>query len=137
IWLVELAAEGETEVPRASGSHLLHHISLRNALDQVSKQCVDQAQTNEFRWLEGLGTRLKRDREVPWSRKEVERLAGFQFSGRWSGTDARPPGSDPSEVVNALIELGVLRERADGSVDVPDIYLDGLGLTRKGGVARG
>jgi hypothetical protein len=35
-----------------------------------------------------------------------------------------------------LVELGVFRERTSDRIDVPDIYLFGLGLRRKGGVKR-
>jgi hypothetical protein len=32
------------------------------------------------------------------------------------------------------VELGVLRERSNDRIDVPDVYRFGLGLRRKGGV---
>jgi hypothetical protein len=35
-----------------------------------------------------------------------------------------------------LVELGVLRKRANDLFDVPDLYLQGLDLRRKGGVAK-
>src|SRR5262249_18028640 len=34
VWLIELAAEIERDQPRAAGAHLLHHVSIRNALDK-------------------------------------------------------------------------------------------------------
>jgi len=137
VWLIEFAAERERADMRATGARLLHHVSLRNALDRVSDQYVQQTETNEFVWLPGLRRRLERDREVPWSRKELERLLNHEFAGSWSTSgDVRPPGIDPSEVLENLIELGLVRARPDGLVDVPDLYLSGLGLKRKGGVAR-
>lgn len=136
VWLIESAAELERDQPHASGAHLLHHVSVRNALDKVSTEHVSQAKTNELRWLEGLGTRLRRDREVPWKRRELVKLISHDFEGSWSGTGARPPGSDTQEVLDNLVELGVLRARADDTFDVPDLYLQGLGLRRKGGVAK-
>lgn len=139
VWLVEFAAEIERDQPRATGGHLLHHISIRNALDRVSDRYVDQAQTNELRWLAGLGERLKRDREVPWSRRELIKLLAHDFERSWGGfaEAIRPPGQSPEELVDGLVDLGVLRARRDGSFDVPDLYLHGLGLVRRGGVARG
>jgi hypothetical protein len=136
VWLVEFAAVIEASIPRASGNHLLHHVSVRNALDKVSMQYVEQAQTNEFAWLKGLAKRLQKDRAVPWSRKEIERLISDDFEGSWSSTGARPPGADAREVVENLIDLGILRSRSDAYLDVPDVYLEGLRLKRKGGVAK-
>ena len=48
----------------------------------------------------------------------------------------RPPGRDVAEVLENLVQLGILTRRGDGSYNVPDLYLHGLGLKRKGGVAR-
>ncbi len=40
------------------------------------------------------------------------------------------------ELLEYLKEIGVFKERGKGQIDVPDIYLFGLGLKRKGGVRR-
>lgn len=138
VWLVEFAAEKERYQPRATGDHLLHHVSVRNALDRVSEVYVLQAQLYEFLWLPGLGERLRRDREVPWNRRELIKLIAHQFDQNWgpSGVEIRPPGQEPEEVIESLVELGVLRARPDAGFDVPDLYLEGLGLIRRGGVAK-
>ena len=136
VLLIEQSAEFELDRPLATGAHLLHHVSVRNALDSVSVEYVNQAKTHELRWLDGLARRLGRDRKVPWTRRELIKLLGFEFPESWSSTGARPPGNDPEEVLESLIELGVLRPRPGDLLDVPDLYLDGLGLKRKGGVAR-
>lgn len=138
IWLIEYAAERELSDMRAKGARLLHHVSLRNALDVVSEQYVQHAQTNEFRWISGLEGRLKRDRFVPWTRKELENLLARDFDGSWSSgpSEVRPPGTNHVEVLESLVILGIIRARKDDSYDVPDIYLSGLGLTRRGGVAK-
>jgi hypothetical protein len=136
IWLVELSAGIERDQPRASGAHLLHHVSIRNALDRVSTEYVTQAKTHELRWLEGLAARLQRDREVPWKRREIMRLLTVDFDDSWSPSGARPPGSSSEELLDNLVELGVLRARANDLYDVPDLYLQGLDLRRKGGVAK-
>ncbi len=140
VWLLEFAAEIERDRPRAQGAHLLHHISVRNALDKVSAQYVQHATTHEFPWLDGLGRRLQANRKVPWKKRgDLLRLLGADFEGPWGpreNHDARPPGSGPEEVLEALIELGVVRARGDKSFDVPDLYLAGLRLTRQGGVAK-
>jgi hypothetical protein len=136
IWLIEQSAEIERDQPRASRAHLLHHVSIRNALDRVSNEYVTQAKTHELRWLEGLAARLQRDREVPWRRREIMKLLTTDFEKSWSLSGARPPGSSSEELLDNLVELGVLRARANDLFDVPDLYLQGLDLRRRGGVAK-
>jgi hypothetical protein len=138
VWLIEFAAEKERQDPRATGGHLLHHVSVRKALDDVSRQHYIQAVGNEFRWLAGLGDRLQRNRKVPWDRAQLRKLVAYKFDESWgnSSEEIRPPGLSPDEVIENLVELGVLRARTGNSFDVPDLYLAGLGLVRRGGVAR-
>jgi len=40
------------------------------------------------------------------------------------------------EFVDYLIEIGIVRSRSNDRIDVPDLYLRGLGLKRKGGVRK-
>lgn len=138
VLLIELAAVIESGTPRATGSQILHPISLRNALDKVSEQHVDQA-GNELPWLAGLKERLAKDREVPWTRRELETLVRGRWDESWSSSrvDVRPPADNPRALVDYLMELGIVRDRGGDSFDVPDLFLKGIGLTRKGGVARG
>lgn len=138
VLLIERAAEIESGTPRAIRTQLLHPISLRNALDKVSEQHVDQA-INELPWLTGLKERLAKDREVPWTRRELETLVRGRWDESWSPSrsEVRPPTDNPRALVDYLMELGIVRDRGGDSFDVPDLFLKGLGLTRKGGVARG
>jgi hypothetical protein len=138
IWLTEFAAERELADMRAKGARLFHHVSLRNALDRVSEQYVQHSGTHEFRWIPGLKQRLAHDRGVPWTRKELERLIARDFNGDWSNgsIEVRPPGINYGEVLENLATLGVFRVRSKVSYDVPDLYLSGLGLSRRGGVAK-
>lgn len=135
--LIEHAAQEELAQPKAKGAHLLDHRSVRRALDKVSEEHVSQAQTHELQWLEGLATRLSTSREVPWSRRDLLNLLKRDFAGSWSKDQLiRPPGNDAEELLQSLFELGVVRARPKDEVDVPDLYLHGLGLKRRGGVAR-
>lgn len=139
VLLIEKAAEIEAGSLQASGVHLLSPISLRNALDKVSKWHVDQAKASEFLWLEGLASRLQPDREVPWERSELERLLRVGWEMSWSTREnqhVRPPADTPRELIDSLVELGILRVRGGNKLDVPDLFLYGLDLRRKGGVRR-
>jgi hypothetical protein len=125
---LEIAAPSSVRPPR-----LLHPTSLRRALDVVSQQHVTQA-LDEWPWLVGLRRRL-RGQQVPWERRQqVESLLVAGESTWGSVPSVRPPFEDPHDLTEYLIEVGIFRARPDGRIDVPDLFLAGLGLKRKGGV---
>jgi len=138
VLLIEHAARREEDAPRARGTQLIHPIALRNALDDVSERHVRQAMT-EFPWLEGLRQRLAADRQVPWPRKTLEALLRTHWDKSWAGTagqDVRAPAENPRELIDHLVELGIVRHRGQDRYDVPDIFLAGLNLTRRGGIKK-
>ena len=138
--LIEQAA-GKDAVNRTLRSpRLIHPTALRQALDDVSDSHVTQGVSSEWPWLEGVKQRLTRDRLVPWLRKEVVDLFDTDWRKSWGrreGPGVRPPVEQPADFVDYLIDLGVFRRRSDDRIDVPDLYLSGLNLRRKGGVRRG
>lgn len=137
--LFEAAARKDAHNRTLTPPRLLHPTALREALDDVSQDHVTQAVTSEWKWLHGVRERLRPQRLVPWSRAEVVSLLKRSWRGRWvSGEDngVRPPAERPEQIVDYLVELGVFRTRGDGRIDVPDLYLYGLQLRRKGGVSR-
>lgn len=46
------------------------------------------------------------------------------------------PGRSKEEIYDALLTLGIIMEMPDDRVNVPEIYLYGFGLKRKGGIKR-
>jgi hypothetical protein len=68
---------------------------------------------------------------VPWDRERdvIKLLEGFT---RAAGSNAPP--FEGRELLDYLLEIGILRRRPDGRVDAPDLFMSGLGLRRKGGV---
>jgi hypothetical protein len=135
--LVEEAAAQERESPRATHNRLLSPRSLRRAIDVVSKEHVLQVNTRELPWLPGVAYRLK-DAEVPMRRRETEHLFDKDWEQSW-GQEAqiiRPPVEEVRELVDYLVEIGILRLRTNGEIDVPDLFLAGLGLKRRGGVKK-
>ena len=134
--LIEEAAITERNNPKATHSRLLHPTSLRRATEGVSKLQVTQAQAHEWPWIEGLHKRLTGQR-VPMKRTQLEGLLKKDWEKSWSTqADVSPPAPDPRNLVRYLVEIGVLRERSQDRLDAPDLYQAGLGLRRKGGVAR-
>jgi hypothetical protein len=116
---------------------LLDPRSLRRALDDVSKEHVFGVSTHELPWLPGVKDRLS-GTGVPMPRREAERLIGHRWDDAWNEerTDARPPADNAPELVTQLTEIGVFRLRPDDRIDVPDLFMAGLGLSRKGGVRK-
>jgi hypothetical protein len=137
VWLIEQAAIQERDRPQATYNRLLDPRSLRRALDDVSKDHVLQVNTHELPWLPGVKQRLD-GAGVPMPRREAEKLLGRQWDDSWNikTPDARPPADDASGLVTQLIEIGVFRVRPDSRIDVPDLFMAGLGLSRKGGVRK-
>ncbi|WP_170229469.1 ATP-binding protein [Polyangium fumosum] len=137
ILLFETAAILEAGTMHAKHAQVLSHISLRNALDKVSDAYVTQA-NDEFRWLPEVKERLKAIAEVPWrSRSILEGALGKRWEAWFEqGPEQRPPAKSAKDLVDLLLELGIVRDRGGDKFDVPDLYLKGLGLKRKGGVAR-
>ncbi|MBI2566524.1 MAG: hypothetical protein HYV63_05785 [Candidatus Schekmanbacteria bacterium] len=128
--LFEEAAHLEADSPRpVGGMRILHPSSLRRAIDVVSSEHVAHAR-DEWAWIDTLKEALN-GVLMPAKQRDVElRLAD---ASRWK---APPPYEDPRELLGYVVEVGILRERPDGRIDSPDLFLYGLGLKRKGGVGR-
>ena len=135
--LFEQAAGKDAANQSVSPPRLIHPTALRQALDDVSDSHVTQGSSSEWPWLDGVWTRLQNDQLVPWDQRKITSLLGTDWDGRWGPghlSDIRPPTDRPADFVDYLIELGIFRRRSDNRVDVPDLYLSGLNLRRKGGV---
>ena len=131
--LFEEAARFETDGPNAvGGMRILHPSSLRRALDRVSSEHVDHAH-DEWHWMEALRGRLD-GHLVPIERRQMEKL--LNEDDRQVGSPPVTPFTDTRDFVTYLVEVGILRQRPDGRIDAPDLFLHGLGLKRKGGVQR-
>ena len=137
--LIEQAAGKEVANKSLRPPRLIHPTALRQALDDVSGEHVTQGISSEWPWLEGVRTRLAEDRLVPWDRQRIVALLDAGWDRSWGSSDRviRPPADRPADFLDYLIEIGVFRRRFDDRVDVPDLYLSGLGLRRKGGVRLG
>jgi hypothetical protein len=123
----ELQHFGTLRPPR-----LLQPASLRRSLDRVSEDHVVQSR-DEWPWLDAVKQKLAADPLVPWQR-EKEATALLEGLVRDSGGSGPP--FEGRELLEYLLEIGVLRRRPDGRVDAPDLFLAGLGLRRKGGVKK-
>jgi hypothetical protein len=129
VQMIELAAGSDSSSPDVlDRPRLLRPSSLRRALDRISTDYVQDLLT-ELPWLQAVKDALLPSVLVPYVERDlVRRLDGFQG-------EHVPPYAG-RELVDYLVELGVLRRRPDGRIDAPDLFLHGLGLRRKGGVSR-
>lgn len=135
VHLVGYAAIQELDLGRANGRQLLHHSSLRRALNSVSDEHIRLLKSREMPWLANVAQRLS-NREVPLTRTEWEELLAqdWQAWGHDNQEKQRPPRETPAQMLALLLELGVCRERLDGRIDVPDLFLYGFAIKRRGGV---
>jgi hypothetical protein len=131
------AAGQELDATRTTGRQLLHPTSLRRALDRVSDDHVRMLESRELPWLADVARQLS-GQEVPLARADWEAYLrqGWDDWRNHPQEKRRPPRSTPAEFLDFLVELGVCRKRADGRIDVPDLFLHGLFLRRRGGVER-
>jgi len=133
--LVEEAARIEFQDQEAGlrAPRLMKPASVRRALDRVSDEYVAHA-LDEWPWLNAVKKRLK-GQLVPWEReRDIVKL--LENVGQDEKGLKRPPFNG-RELLDYLVEIGILRRRGDERIDAPDLLLAGLGLKRKGGVRRG
>ena len=135
--LIEEAATQERERPLATYSRLIDPRSIRRALDKVSEEYVLSVNTHELPWLPGVKLRLK-GQGVPMERRQIENLLSKDWDQPWSDDqhNVPPPAKNASQLTDLLLEIGVLGSRPNNRIDVPDLFLTGLVLTRKGGVRK-
>lgn len=121
----------EQSLPRTSA--LLHPSNLQGALMDTSEDRIRELAQEEYPWLEALKTSLK-DLEVPMPR---ERFIEAIQSTRWSEKpEKQPPAFKADEILKYLLQLGIIENRSDGRINMPEIYLYGFKVKRRGGVKR-
>jgi len=113
--------------PGAQSLRLLTPLELQGALERTSKRRVDELKeefpvVGRLASLKGRTVMLARNIAI----EELSRVTPIEDEH----------GADGEQVLRTLIELGVMSERPDGRIDVPDIYRYGFGILRKGGVKR-
>lgn len=116
-----------------SGEALLQPSDLQGALMDTSEDRIRELAQEEYPWLESLKVSL-RDLEVPMQREKF--LEAIQFT-QWSEKlEKQPPATKAEEILKYLLQLGVVENRSDGRINMPEIYLYGFKVKRRGGVKR-
>lgn len=134
--LIESAAEKQL----ATGNEyptILSPLFIREALSDISKEHII-ASSEEWRWLPDFCDRIKRSpkvQSIPFEKKTFESEIAKHWSESWA-KNLVPPCESPRDFLRLLVDSGIMRERYDGRYETTDLYLDGLGFKRKGGVRR-
>lgn len=125
--------EDYDEILKLEEERLLSPSSIQGALTEVSADRVDELKLEEYGWLEILSNSL-RNQSMLMTRQEFLRYLDPDL---WP-EDKRGtlPGNTPNELLEALKTLGIVIETGDGRINVPEIYLHGFGLKRRGGIKR-
>jgi hypothetical protein len=118
-------AAREAQLDKGKGEALVTPSHLVAALIETSKDRVSELQ-EEYKFVGRLEN--LRDSKMLMDPKEVIKLLGRPRSEQDDGF-----GSRGEAVFSELRRIGVLEIRADGRVDVPDIYRYGYGIKRNGG----
>jgi len=131
--LLALAAKDELENSRAKPPYLLSPSSIRKVIEEVSDHRVTEL-SEEYHWLEIIRPQFE-GQEVPMPRQNFTRLLR---KIDWQSVPKRnlPKSQNPSAIVDDLLNIGVLRLTNDRRIHVPDIYLYGFKMKRRGGVRR-
>lgn len=107
---------------------------IQGAVQEVSRDRVEELM-EEYRWIEKLrgalsGATMLMERE--------EFIARIHMDLWDSVPDVKEqlPATTPEGIFETLRELGIVYIARDGRVNVPEIYLHGFGMKRKGGLRR-
>ena len=128
------ALAAQSRIPHLSfieqNTLLLQPSDLQGALMHTSDDRIRELQ-EEYPWLESLKTSLE-NLKVPMQ-KEV--FLDAIKSTTWT-PEKRPPVTKSEEILQYLLQLGIVENRSDGRINIPEIYLYGFKVKRQGGLKR-
>ncbi len=121
------------EINGLTEDRLLSPTRLQGALAKVSKDRVDELTSEEYHWLQNLIDRLNGKTML----MDKNEFLSYLQPELWP-TEKRNelPGRNAEEIMEVLLTLGIVMEAPDHRINVPEIYLYGFGLKRKGGIKR-
>lgn len=129
--LFEISAKRQQDIELPRSPHILDPQQIQGALVEVSQDRIAELTREEYPWIKRIATCLK-DQTVPMERKEFRKLVKI----KWDDDESKPLYTGPDRLIDYLVSLGILRATSDRRIHVPDIYLYGFQLKRKGGIRR-
>jgi hypothetical protein len=124
-----ISAQSEQNLPETK---LLQPSDLQGALMDTSEDRIRELQ-EEYPWLEYLKFSLE-GLNAPMLRETfLEAVKSTEWNKK---TEKKPPANNAEEILKYLLQLGIVESRSDGRINMPEIYLYGFQVKRKGGVKR-
>lgn len=106
---------------------------IQNALVSVSEDRVKELSVEEYPWLETLKPMLQGMTMLVDQRTFLNAID----MTRWTDEDRKKlPSQTEIGLFDVLMKLGIVYLASDGRVNVPEIYLHGFGMKRRGGLRR-
>lgn len=121
--------------PIGEDRQLLYPSNLQEALMETSEERIKELTEEEYPWLSSLKPSLD-GLKVPMEKEQFleKALKRALQSDRQS---RELPADTPEGILKLLCELGIVEIRSsDDRINIPEIYLYGFGVKRKGGVKR-
>ena len=118
------------EIAKLSGTLLINPSMLQGAVVDVSEDRVSELQ-EEYEWLEELKKAFSGVTLLIEKREFIKKIQ----MDLWS-EEKQLPALSPQGIFDVLEKLGIVMVARDGRVNVPEIYLHGFGMKRKGGIRR-
>jgi len=131
--LFEFSAQQQLACGLPDGS-LVSPEQIAGALEEVSKDRIKELK-EELSWIDTIGRNLK-GQTVPIERDKLRSRIAQGVDWEKLPEQLRDKPDQKDRLIEYLISLGIFRETPDKRIHVPDIYLFGFGLKRKGGIRR-
>jgi hypothetical protein len=114
---------------------ILSSSDLQGALMETSEERIKELTDEEYPWLLSLKPSLD-GLKVPMEKEQFLEEA-LKPALRSDRQDRELPVDTPEGILKLLCELGIVEIRSsDERINIPEIYLYGFGVKRKGGVKR-
>lgn len=140
-----VSANTETIGSFADYEFAVHFDGIRRGVQAASSTRVAEV-AEDLPWVRAAmeplaGRQVPIDREAivsAWLDSELSsRLRRYSEETNESDTRTGPRSTDNyDDIIDELIEIGIITKRASGKLDLPDVYRIGFDLGRKGGVPR-
>lgn len=121
------------DISKLEDDRLLLPTRLQGAIAKVSNDRVQELTEDEYQWLRNLILRLDKKTML----MNLEEFLSYLAPENWPEEERNKlPGKNDGEILEVLLTLGIVMKTTDGRINVPEIYLHGFGLKRKGGIKR-
>ncbi|MTJ13884.1 hypothetical protein FJR11_15085 [Anabaena sp. UHCC 0187] len=122
----------ESDMQNLTGDTLLTPSDLQAALVDISEYRIGEL-VDEYPWLEPLKNSLNGLKVPVEEGIFLDKLKNTTWSEE---VGKQPPTSKSEEIMRYLLQLGIIENRSDKRVNMPEIYMYGFGVKRPGGVKR-